>query len=204
MFIQAATLGQSNTTVRTWPLVRLDWQAEVCFSSHRRADWGRLALAWPVITLITRGNDSNTRSLMTEVIVVEVPRYAVVAWWMTTAMQRLMRRLLLHACYLNPFVMVATFLWGCLVEGKAWFQYRRWRKTWVTVDIRISIVCCVNKSLHRRKKKTEITFHSLQAIWANHDLIHNLLSWHQLAFFSACDYVHTHTIFYGCVCVLAL
>lgn len=74
----AATWGQSNTAVRAFPLVRLEWQAEVCFSSYRRADWRRLALAWPVITLITRENDNNTGSLMTEVIVVEVPRYAAV------------------------------------------------------------------------------------------------------------------------------
>lgn len=54
---------------------------------------------------------------MTDVIVVEVPRYAVVMWWMTTAMHRLGRRLLLHGCYLSPFVGLATFLWGCLAEG---------------------------------------------------------------------------------------
>ena len=58
--------------------VRLEWQLEVCFPSYRRADWRRLALAWPVITLITRENDNNTGSLMIEVIVVEVPRYAAV------------------------------------------------------------------------------------------------------------------------------
>lgn len=36
---------------------------------------------------------------------------------MTTAMHRLGRRLLLHGCYLSPFVGLATFLWGCLAEG---------------------------------------------------------------------------------------
>lgn len=94
------------------PLVRLEWQAEVCFSSYRRADWRRLALARPVITLITWENDNNTGSLMTEVIVVEVPRYAAAAWWMTTTMHRSVRRLSLHGCYLNPFVMVATFFFS--------------------------------------------------------------------------------------------
>ena len=108
------------------PLVRLEWQAEVCFSSYRRADWGRLALAWPVITLITWENDNNTGSLMTEVIVVEVPRYAAAAWWMTTTMHRSVRRLSLHGCYLNPFVMVATFFFfplGLFSWGEVtWFQ----------------------------------------------------------------------------------
>lgn len=93
---KTATGGQSNTAVQPRPLVRLEWQAEVCFSSHHRADQRRLALAWPVITLITQENDNNTGSLMTEVIVVEVPRYAAVAWWMTSAMHRAVRRLLLH------------------------------------------------------------------------------------------------------------
>lgn len=79
VFIQAATGWQSNTARQARSLVRLEWQAEVCFSSYRRADQRRLALAWPVITLITQENDNNTGSLMTEVIVVEVPRYAVVA-----------------------------------------------------------------------------------------------------------------------------
>lgn len=124
------------------PLVRLEWQAEVCFSSYRRADWRRLALAWPVITLITWENDNNTGSLMTEVIVVEVPRYAAAAWWMTTTMHRSVRRLSLHGCYLNPFVMVATFfffLWGCLAEGK-WLDFREekfpceWGKKNVFID----------------------------------------------------------------------
>lgn len=53
-FLPAATGGQSNTAVLAFPLVRLEWQAEVCFSSYCKADWRRLALAWPVITLITR------------------------------------------------------------------------------------------------------------------------------------------------------
>lgn len=93
---KTATGGQSNTAVQPRPLVRLEWQAEVCFSSHHRADQRRLALAWPVITLITQENDNNTGSLMTEVIVVEVPRYAAVVWWMISAMHRAVRRLLLH------------------------------------------------------------------------------------------------------------
>lgn len=129
VFIQAATGWQSNTALQARSLVRLEWQAEVCFSSYRRADQRRLALAWPVITLITQENDNNTGSLMTEVIVVEVPRYAVVAWWMTTAMHRTVRRLLLHGCYLNPFVMVATFLWGCLAEGSDLISKWRRRKS---------------------------------------------------------------------------
>lgn len=71
--------GSLTQQYEPFSLVRLEWQAEVCFSSYRRADWRRLALAWPVITLITRENDNNTGSLMKEVIVVEVPRYAAVA-----------------------------------------------------------------------------------------------------------------------------
>lgn len=112
----SATGGQSNTAVQAFSLVRLEWQTEVCFSSYHRADWGRLALAWPVITLITQENDNNAGSLMTGVIVVEAPCYAAVGWWMTSTMHRAVRRSPLHGCYLNPFVIVATFLRGYLAQ----------------------------------------------------------------------------------------
>lgn len=69
--------GSQTQQYKACSSVRHEWQAEVCFSSYHRADQRRLALAWPVITLITQENGNNAWSLMTEVIVVEVPRYAV-------------------------------------------------------------------------------------------------------------------------------
>lgn len=48
---------------------------------------------------------------------------------MTAAMHRAVRRLLLHASYLNPFVMVATFLWGCLAEGSDLISKRSRKKS---------------------------------------------------------------------------
>lgn len=39
---------------------------------------------------------------------------------------------------------------------------------------KISIkVCCIKKSLHKKCKKEKNTLHLLQAVWANHYLIHN-------------------------------
>lgn len=140
--------GSPTQQYRSTPRSGLSGKLRFAFSSYRRADRRRLALALPVITLITRENDNNTGSLMTEVIVVEVPRYAAVVWWMTAAMHRAVRRLLLHGRYLNPFVMVATFLWGCCAEGSHLISERRMRKSFVCFFLWMEIKSLCESRLH--------------------------------------------------------